>query len=349
MWSTDPKYFAIKSCDSSIDTDKCKQQRQDAAESTRNTSEHHNGTILQRVDEICNTDIIVISDSDDDVIVISSDDESLISVGNHTDFIPLTCTTDLTSSETSCVPSPSDNSLPEVLFLKELTYPCRQCGQSFSSQEQATAHIKLHPILHDEPFCCQYCGKSFKHKCYLQQHTALHTRLYPCQYCNRSFSSKPKLDRHMKFHGIIRKPHQCQHCNASFFYESYLSKHIKRNHTSEKPYRCQYCNKPFVRSDMLLRHTRLHTVTEKPFHCQQCNKSFAQPGYLSKHMKIHTKPYQCQNCHRCFSLTRQLKQHMAKEHANSTLGVPWWWYMRYNEQADDRSCTYLEDTLYYTS
>ncbi|XP_065887644.1 histone-lysine N-methyltransferase PRDM9-like isoform X2 [Dysidea avara] len=337
--TSDPNYLAVMACDDSIDTDKCEQQSQDVAESTNNsmsTSKDHNDRIQQQniVQPICDDDqldlivisdldddIMMISDSDDDIVVISSDDDSLISVGDHREFMSLN--TDLTaSSEISSLPSSSDDSLPEVSFLKDQNYPCLQCGQSFSSQEQATAHIKLHLILCDKPFCCHYCGKLFKQKISLQQHTTSHTRPYPCQYCSRSFSSNPKVDRHMKFHGIIRKPHQCQHCSASFFYDSYLRKHVDSIHTSKKPFRCQYCDKLFTRSDMLLRHTRLHTVTDKPFHCQQCSKSFAQPGYLNKHMKVHTKPYQCQHCHRCFSQTRQLKQHMAKKHTNSTLGEP---------------------------
>ncbi|XP_077322053.1 uncharacterized protein LOC143955807 [Lithobates pipiens] len=165
--------------------------------------------------------------------------------------------------------NPSDSEQPRTVgdgaeIQGEKTFPCNDCGESFSSAFDLIIHQRTHTG--EKLHCCSECGKCFPHKSELVRHHRSHTG---------------------------EKPYSCPECGKCFSQKSHVTTH-QRSHTGEKPYACSECGKRFSRKPMLIEHQISH-MQEKLFSCHDCGKFFTQKRNLSTHQRMHrgVMPHVC--------------------------------------------------------
>lgn len=124
----------------------------------------------------------------------------------------------------------------------------------------------------------------FGTKYHLTRHRSIHQRPFKCGECTKTFASKRLLTKHLSITHL-----RCTHCLKVFAKKSDLQKHIKVAKGIRRPqvFSCDFCYKTFVRKFHLQRHVRVHTH-EKPFKCSRCPRAFARKDNLSKHVVMHT-------------------------------------------------------------
>ncbi|XP_066151555.1 zinc finger protein 19-like [Euwallacea fornicatus] len=128
----------------------------------------------------------------------------------------------------------------------EKGYVCEICPDKSYTQigglilHRRKVHLK-------KPTCtCNYCGKQFYEKHYLETHIRQwHTgeRPFSCEICGKAFSCNGTLLRHRKDSHGEKKP--CPKC-GKMYTEGELRKHLKRHKIREegikrKKYTCEYC------------------------------------------------------------------------------------------------------------
>ncbi|KAF6215264.1 hypothetical protein GE061_010016 [Apolygus lucorum] len=189
------------------------------------------------------------------------------------------------------------------------TLQCPTCQKSFTARTAYQAHLKTHKEGED-PYQCNFCGKTFAVPARLTRHYRTHTgeKPYQCEYCNKSFSVKENLSVHRRIH-TKERPYKCDICQRAFEHSGKLHRHM-RIHTGERPHKCAVCNKTFIQSGQLVIHMRTHTG-EKPYVCKDCGKGFTCSKQLKVHYRTHSgeKPYSCDICGKSFGYNHVLKLH----------------------------------------
>ncbi|KAJ3102209.1 hypothetical protein HDU97_000706 [Phlyctochytrium planicorne] len=176
-------------------------------------------------------------------------------------------------------------------------HPCtfEDCGKTFGTAAQLTAHKKQHQKTHE--FQCQYpeCGKIFPQVKSLLVHGRIHTgdRPYVCPVpnCGKSFRQASGLRSH-NFTHTGERPYVCRICQKSYTTSSRLKIHF-RNHTEELPYKCAFegCTKAFKQSSNLRQHEQTHipkadrvtAVREIP--CGFCGGAYKTVDSLEQHIR----------------------------------------------------------------
>ena len=131
--------------------------------------------------------------------------------------------------------NPGASQLPPEAAVS-VTYTCRLCNKTCSSQSGLQRHIN-------------------------DQHRDGSVKAYPCDQCDKSYSDRSNLKRHQREAHEGKYKHICQVCRRGFSNLSRLRGHLV-SHGGEPEYNCDTCFKKFRYKEQLQNHmAKEHEVT----------------------------------------------------------------------------------------
>lgn len=81
------------------------------------------------------------------------------------------------------------------ILYKSVTYRCKYCQKTFSSQRELMAHVSKYKS-EAKRYECVFCVKHFEQKVALLRHMELHTKEYECKICNQALHAFD-FERHL--------------------------------------------------------------------------------------------------------------------------------------------------------
>ncbi|XP_070545979.1 uncharacterized protein [Ptychodera flava] len=116
-------------------------------------------------------------------------------------------------------------------------YACHLCPKRYKFRGSFKHHMRSTHRIKDrllcgkkETFLCQTCGKTFKHRCHLEEHLLLHSndKQFECTCCSYKTSKITDLKRHCKTH-VDGSELKCQKCGKCFRSELGFTLHCSKN------------------------------------------------------------------------------------------------------------------------
>lgn len=203
---------------------------------------------------------------------------------------------------------PEDLNKHLQIHLKENNGTCPKCNETFGSQEELEAHVKVH----EKSYSCNTCGKKFKVEYALKKHEKRHqNEQYYCSLCRKHFIKLSHYKRHSLVHR--RRETKCPHCDSVFLKVTAFKYHL-RTHKEERPYQCSCCIETFEEKEDLEQHCLRHRKfrKERPYSCTRCDYAFSTLVELTEHMSSHEgeQPLNCPICGKTFLNKNKLEKHL---------------------------------------
>lgn len=87
-------------------------------------------------------------------------------------------------------------------------------------------------LLDDQPYKCEQCDKTFKHKGHYKDHMLKHTgeKTFSCSFCTKTFARLYSVKCHEARH-VNEKKFKCTECDKSFNVKNTLWTHMKSHST----------------------------------------------------------------------------------------------------------------------
>ena len=182
-------------------------------------------------------------------------------------------------------------------------------NESTQAQRQRQRHTEK---IHETPFQCELCDKSFAKQRYLNIHIGkIHKDKKDAVY------KQQNVYKHLLTAAFDSKPWKCDECSSRFKLEKYLKVHKDRMHLAEeeKEFECNECHKKFSKKTYLNKHMRSHSKV-KPYACKLCPYETAFKHRLKKHCMVHTgeKPFECDLCFKRFRRNHDVILHKKAVH-----------------------------------
>ena len=126
---------------------------------------------------------------------------------------------------------------------------------------------------------CAYCYKYFANSTTRKSHERVehivHEKPFECIQCSRSFASLVGLKHHQRKHTDTPKEYACETCQQMFTAERTLKRHIESVHGSQGRLNCDMCDTLFTRADNLTRH--IHEAHSEPSVNTEYSRQLASP------------------------------------------------------------------------
>ncbi|XP_078615338.1 uncharacterized protein LOC144884155 [Branchiostoma floridae x Branchiostoma japonicum] len=144
---------------------------------------------------------------------------------------------------------------------------CRQCGQSFDSNQTLLNHVHgVHQLVYG-PTREASAGETSAASSSVAVLSALsdewnqgtaalyvipeEEHAHACSHCGEKFESRSKLTKHVR---SLHQRMRCTICGLELSNRFNHDRHVKMKHTSQRDFACVVCAKTFKRSDHLQRH-----------------------------------------------------------------------------------------------
>jgi KRAB domain-containing zinc finger protein len=184
----------------------------------------------------------------------------------------------------------------ETLELRDATFACDECPETFKSLPEFYEHKSEHQNKQNAQggFECDFCGKVYQYYHALQFHRRTHReRKVPCldKSCEMKFRSRKEMELHFDTKHPEKKEYfHCVYegCTKKFLKNFHLQEHIRVKHYNIKAFQCPWpgCLKEFAAQRHLKIHLLIHR-DEKPMKCDHCDYRCRQRSAMNWHMRKH--------------------------------------------------------------
>ena len=184
----------------------------------------------------------------------------------------------------------------ETLELRDATFACDECPETFNSLPEFYEHKSDHQNKQSAQggFECDFCGKVYQYYHALQFHRRTHReRKVPCldKSCDMKFRSRKEMELHFDSKHPEKKEYfHCVYegCTKKFLKNFHLQEHIRVKHYNIKAFQCPWpgCLKEFAAQRHLKIHLLIHR-DEKPMKCDHCDYRCRQRSAMNWHMRKH--------------------------------------------------------------